>query len=170
MESASADLQVFAEVAVAFAGFSALVSVIGRRPGGDDPRADSLRLRILVETALIVVVFSLLPIALAKFPLSELAVWRISSSVFILTGAIGSVINARRLRGQSSLMTLADRITLWLAWPLDIGQFSFLIVVASGFWPDQSSAFYFAALYANLVMSALMFMRVAGSVLSQTEE
>jgi hypothetical protein len=54
-------LQTFAEVAVAFAGFSALVSVFDRRVENDDPRIRHYRVRVMVEYSVCVVVFSFVP-------------------------------------------------------------------------------------------------------------
>ncbi len=58
----SADhLTTIAEVAIALAGFSALIVLLSGRSGRADPRADVLRLRIMLETSLLVVAFALFP-------------------------------------------------------------------------------------------------------------
>jgi len=54
-------LLTIAEVAVAFVGFSSLVSLLGRRTSRDDPRLDAIRMRGLIESSLLVVAFSLTP-------------------------------------------------------------------------------------------------------------
>ena len=166
LEAHSEQLLTLAEIAVAFAGFSALVSVLGRRPEADDPRADSFRLRVLVETALIVASFSLLPIVLSMFPVSDDWIWRAPSVACIAVGVFGSVVNFLRLRSLGPLVTRADQTTKLLVWPLDILQFSLFILVAAGIFPQTNDALYFAALYVNLIVGGIMFLRVAGSVLA----
>ena len=52
-------LLTFAEVAVAFAGFASLVSILGQRSSPDDLRATSVRMRAMILYSLLVVGFSL---------------------------------------------------------------------------------------------------------------
>ena len=50
-----------AEVAVAFAGFASLVSILGRRSSRDSPVVQAARLRGLIISSLIVVAFAFFP-------------------------------------------------------------------------------------------------------------
>ena len=70
-------LLTISEVAVAFAGFASLVSVLGQRSSRDDVRVSSIRMRAMVLYSLLVVAFSLLPFVLNRYGLSEVAVWRV---------------------------------------------------------------------------------------------
>jgi len=54
-------LQTFAEVAVAFAGFSAVVATFDRRAADDDPRIRHYRVRVMVEYSVCVAVFAFVP-------------------------------------------------------------------------------------------------------------
>ena len=54
-------LQTFAEVAVAFAGFSAVVSMFDRRADDGDPRVRHYRIRVMVEYSLCVSIFAFVP-------------------------------------------------------------------------------------------------------------
>ncbi len=72
------------EVSVAFAGFSGVVAVFGRR----DPRwwkkEDRYRFHSLVETSLVSVFLSLLPFAFQALELSTEVTWRVASGLFLL--------------------------------------------------------------------------------------
>jgi hypothetical protein len=65
-----------AEIAIAFAGFASIVSVLGRGRSSDDSRLDALRLRAMLESALTVVVFALAPFIPNAFGLSDVALCR----------------------------------------------------------------------------------------------
>ena len=54
-------LLTFAEVAVAFAGFSAVVSMFDRRSERDDPRVRHYRVRVMVEYSVCVSIFAFVP-------------------------------------------------------------------------------------------------------------
>lgn len=170
IEHYSPELLTLAEIAVAFAGFSAIVSVLGRRPGRDDPRSDSYRLRILVEVALIVVAFSLLPVILSKFETSPALLWRGSAAAFMATGILGSIVNIRRQRQFALLASRSDRVTAGIAWPLDLLQYALLTLVVLGIFSEVSGAIYLAALYVNLVVGGVMFLRVSGSILADPDQ
>ena len=79
-------LHLIAELAVAFAGFASLVAVIGRRQGRDYPHWDAARLGSMLETSLLVIAFSLLPLLPFKAGPSAQSSWRISAGVFAVFG------------------------------------------------------------------------------------
>jgi len=142
---------------VAFAGFSALVSMLGHKPDSDNPRADLFRLRVLVETAMIVAGFSLLPVIVANFKLSALWVWQVPAMGCVAIGAVGSVINAMRLKGGGPLSSRQDKFTFVVIWPMDSLQYLFLLVVMLGAFPQHTAAAYSAAMFLNLAVRDVMF-------------
>jgi hypothetical protein len=73
-------LETIAEVAIALAGFSGIVAVMGQRSSGEWSPAELTRLRLLLEVSLLVVFLSFLP-ALMLRGTSPIAAWRISSGV-----------------------------------------------------------------------------------------
>ena len=77
-----------AEVAVAFAGFASLVAILGRRSSQVDPRIIALRFRGMLTNSLLVVAFSMIPLVLFRYGLSETVVWRLSSILLALAGGI----------------------------------------------------------------------------------
>ena len=73
-----------AEVAVAFAGFASLVSILGRGTSADDPRVLSLRMRAMLLTSLLVVAFSLIPVIMDSYGVQARLTWTVTSLVLLV--------------------------------------------------------------------------------------
>lgn len=157
-----------AEIAAAFAGFAALVSVLRQRGNCADTLHDILRLRIVISTSMIVVVASLIPVALANFHLSDRLVWGISASTLLLLnyGIILSFIKSYKpvkdrfepdhfAAGVVSLLELMDQIALYL--------------VLLNLWPEFNYSLYLAALIFNICQAAFVFVRFVASEFSPKE-
>ena len=91
-------LFLFAELAVALAGFSAVIGVLGSRPSTADIRVDGLRLQVMLETSLFVAAAVLLPVILEHFGIESQMVWQISSAIFLLYQIPGEFIAAKRTK------------------------------------------------------------------------
>ena len=89
-------LLTIAEVAVAFAGFASLVSILGRRASRDPPIVQAARLRALIVSGLMVVAFAFVPFLPHRMGLSDPSVWRLSSALFAAATAGGWPGSARR--------------------------------------------------------------------------
>jgi hypothetical protein len=70
-------LETVAEVSVAFAGFAGIVSVFGR--SRIDPEVRMWRIRVMILTSLVTLLFALLPAALLESGLLRESAWRIST-------------------------------------------------------------------------------------------
>ncbi len=159
-------LHLIAELAVAVAGFASLVAVIGRRQGRDYPHWDAARLGSMLETSLLVIAFSLLPLLPFKAGLSAEFSWRISAGVFAVSGvalALHQGRRARKLPGYSFLRP----------WTILFGVLSgsavlVLALGASGLL-DVVEATYLWGLYAYLARSGLLFLRLVRSLLEHRE-
>ncbi len=77
-------LLTIAEVAVAFAGFASLVSILGHRSAQDDFYVSSVRMRAMVLYSLLVVAFALIPFVFNRYGLRDEALWRVSSALFAI--------------------------------------------------------------------------------------
>lgn len=79
---AAGTLELFAEISVAFAGFTGLAAVV--RGASPDPgvRSHQRALRFLVEYSLFTLVYCVLPLVLWNIGLPEAAVWRIAAVFF----------------------------------------------------------------------------------------
>jgi len=93
-----------AEVAVAFAGFASLVSILGQQDSVDPPLVLGFRMRGMLLTSLIVVGFSLAPIVLDEYGMGAHAVWVVASLALLavslaymrwLLRAMGEIARAR---------------------------------------------------------------------------
>ena len=143
-----------AEVAVAFAGFASLVTILGRRSAQVDPRIIALRFRGMLTNSLLVVAFSMIPLVLFRYGLGEVVVWRLSSILLALAGGINFL--ALFLRGRP-LFTEGVPISA-VRRAVTFGLFGMaevvLVLNASGATENIASAAYLTGL--------LLFLTVAG--------
>jgi hypothetical protein len=161
-------LYTIAEVAVAFAGFASLVSVLGRRYSRDDPRLDALRLRAMLLSSLIVIGFSLFPFLPIWLGLSDAGVWRISSGAYFTANAVAVLLLARRSR-QLARQGVHEPPSLDLFYFLaEVGISILLILVVLGFFAEFASSFYLAGLFVGLLESGITFFRVVSSLLAES--
>ena len=80
MESGSLLLTI-AQLAVAFAGFSAIIVALNNRPVRDWDATDRLNLRCLLQVSVFVIAFSLFPFLLA-ISLTKAGVWKVGTWVY----------------------------------------------------------------------------------------
>jgi hypothetical protein len=83
-------LSTLAEVAIAIAGFSGIVSVFGRRSSGHWSPAERTRLVGLLVMSFTAVFFSVVPFVLLSIPVSESTCWR-SLSLLLAASRLGSI-------------------------------------------------------------------------------
>ena len=97
-------LQTISEVAVALAGFSGVVAVLGRRGRGDWSSAELLQLRTLVEPSLVALFGSFFPGTFRLASQSEVLVWRLSNGALALLGlaAVAAFIARSRFAGTTA--------------------------------------------------------------------
>lgn len=157
-----------AEVAAAFAGFAALVSVIPRGLGRTSaPTHDILRLRLVISSGIAGVAAALLPLGLAGFLGDDLA-WRVSAAVFLAfdNGIILSFLGAYQpSRGSFP----PDRLAVGVAFCLEVLEQVSLVVVVLGIGPLDPAALYMAALIANICQAGFIFLRFIGSTFQHQE-
>jgi hypothetical protein len=77
-----------AEVAVAFAGFASLVSILGRGTSDADPRILSVRMRAMLISSLLVVGFSLVPVIMHGYGMPTHNSWVVSSVLLLVTNLV----------------------------------------------------------------------------------
>ncbi len=99
-------LQTLAEVSVALAGFSGVVSVFGRRRTGEWDPADRLHLSFMLETSLAALFLSILPFALLAAELSPRWTWTVMSGVlaaFLVLVDGAAIYRYRRLSSDQQI-------------------------------------------------------------------
>lgn len=77
----SAILLTLTQVTVAFVGFSAIIAAFQFKDGYSIKKSDAINLQFIVATGLVGTFFSLLPLMLSSFGLSDSMVWAVSSAV-----------------------------------------------------------------------------------------
>lgn len=152
-------LLTLAEIAAAFAGFAALVSVI-RTGTTDDPEAahDLLRLRLVISSGVAGVAAALLPVGLAGYGLQESLTWRIAAFGFLVigNGIIVSFLQAYRpVRGTFPPDTTAVSIVSFL----ELTEQGSLLVVLFGIPVGNPAALFVTALIINLCQAGFIFVR-----------
>ena len=152
-----------AEIAAAFAGFAALVSVIPRGANRTaTPAHDILRLRLVISGGVAGVVAGILPLGLSGFLSSADLVWRLSAAAFLVldNGVIWAFLGAYKpVRGSFP----PDRLAVTIFMSLEIVEQVGLLAVVLGLGPWSPAGVYVAALTANLVQAGLIFVRFVGS-------
>ena len=151
-------LLTLAEIAVALAGFTGLVGVLGGRAQGANRAISWFRLRAMLEVSLRNAAFAVLPIPFLGLVSSETVVWRVASGAYFV--AVVAYILLRR-RGES-----ATTSGLALSRPfLVLLPISLLACLANVLGLGGSNAFslYLLSLVLGLVTAGMLFLSVAGA-------
>ncbi len=158
-------LLTLAEIAAAFAGFAALVSVI--RPGSSQSAEavhDLLRLQLVIGSSVAGVAAALIPVGLAGYGLNTGLTYRLAALIFLIfdNGIIVSFIRAYKpVRGTFP----PDRLAVGLVSALEVVEQAGLVAIILGFNTGNAAAFYVTALIANICQAGFIFVRFARSVL-----
>ncbi len=162
-------LLALAEIAAAFAGFAALVSVI--RGGGDrtDVVHDLLRLRLVISSGVAGVAAALIPVGLAGYGFETELTWRLAALLFLIfdNGIIVSFLGAYRpVRGAFP----PDRLAVTVVSSLELVEQASLLAVLLGLIVGAAPALYVTALIANICQAGFIFVRFVGSAFRHAQE
>ncbi len=152
-----------AEIAAAFAGFAALVSVIRRKTGrpGEETH-DLLRLRLIISSGVVGVAAALIPVGLAGYGLPTGLVWRLSSLTFLVLGygvVLSFVKSYKPVQGDFP----PDRLAVGVATSLEVVEQVSLFVVLLGIPFGNPAALYVTALIGNICQAGFIFVRFVAS-------
>ena len=151
-------LRTLAEVAVALAGFTGIVAVLGRRAGGEWTPLELLRMRMLLETSLGVLFLSLLPIVVQPLRPSEESLWRISNGLQALLHLGGVLLLYRRVSDlEASQWPPEERWLTAALLPLSLVIIAVQVAVALGFLARYGAFAYLLGLVYFLGLAALHF-------------
>jgi hypothetical protein len=161
---AAESLAVLAEVSVAFAGFSGIVTAFRRRSPGEWNDLDRFRFRFMVEFSLATLALSLLPFFLSELGFSESRLWR-ASSLILGGGALFYL--TRSMLGLHRLLAAGEPVSRGLALlsvSVGIGVAASAFANAAGSF-THASGVYLAGVGGCLFVSSAMFARLllAGS-------
>jgi len=152
-----------AEIAAAFAGFAALVSVIRRKrnePG--EAVHDILRLRLIISSSVVGVAAALTPVGLAGYGLPQTLVWRLSSLIFLVL-SYGIIVSFMRTYKPVQGDFPPDRLAVVVASSIEALEQASLLVVLLGLPFGNPAALYVTALIGNICQAGFIFVRFVGS-------
>lgn len=152
-----------AEIAAAFAGFAALVSVIRRSANQPaDAAHDLLRLRLVIGGSVAGVAAALVPVGLVGYGLDTSISWRIAAVLFLIfdNGILISFTTAYKpVRGTFP----PDRLAVAVVLCLEVIEQVSLVIVLLGLLPGNAPALYVTALISNICQAGFVFVRFVGS-------
>jgi hypothetical protein len=149
-----------AEVAVAFAGFAGLVTVLTQRLAKTEREFDIVRFRDMLLLSLIAAAFSLLPTLPSAFGASDEATWRLSAVLFLIAwagfGLQGLIAGLRLSRSGTRPFS---RPLFWSNLVIHVPAMIALLLVAidAPLVASVRSAVYLAALFAMLYLAGAYF-------------
>jgi hypothetical protein len=158
----------FAELAVALAGFSAIIGVLSRRSESTNLKANALRLQIMLETCFMVAVAALIPALFDKFRLDPAMIWRVSSAAFLCIAIPFEFVARNRTKGMPK-MTLTKLNVNTINWALSLGADLVLIAIVLNLVAAWSEAFYIVALFAQLAVAGILFIQFAAEIFSRPD-
>ena len=148
-------LELVAEIAIGFAGFSGIVGVYRTHTDAShDPRAD---LRLLVEYSIFLLTLSMLPLFLWNFGLTENGAWRAASLAAGLLNAAYYAIRQRQILASAAEQHIAASMRVYIV--LDWSLIVLLLINSTGVFPWAPAIFYLGNLAYQLSGSALTFVR-----------
>lgn len=163
-------LTALAEVAIGFAGFSAVVGALFRRRRvGDSMPFDEVRFLVMLEFSLTVLVFSILPLALAALGVEESRIWRVSNRLFgafLIFHLVGDYFLTIKRE------TVALQTITWSIYILSTAGIAIcaLVLILSSFdvQVGAPAGVYIICLLWLIVLAAIHFTRLAWLVASST--
>lgn len=162
-------LSTLAEIAVALAGFSAIIGVLSSRRASTDLRINALRLQVMLETCFMVAAAALAPIIVNHFAGDTPMLWRISAALFLCVAIPFEFVAMRRTRDMPK-MTLAKMNVNSINWMLSIGADIVLVAIVVGIVGSNEQAFYLLALFSQLVLSGILFTQFAADTFTRTDQ
>jgi hypothetical protein len=149
-----------AELAVAFAGFAGLVTVLTQRLTKTQREFDVVRFRDMLLLSLIAAAFALFPTLPIAFGANEEITWRVSSGLFVVAWAgfgLQGLLAGLQLSRSGSRPFL--RPLFWNNLAAYIVSVAALLLVAAGadVVADVRAAVYLAALYVLLYLAGAYF-------------
>ncbi len=155
-------LKLFAELAVAVAGFTAIVSVFGPHRGGSGGIVQAMRVKMMLEVSIFTMFASLLPPLIGTLGLPSWVTWRVAGSVmFALCVLLWvrqlSLIRGREIEKARGFSRRAAKLTKSMA---AFGTICFLVATLFARWEPVASV-YAVGVFNSLCFAAIQFMRAA---------
>jgi hypothetical protein len=160
-------LFIVAEIAIAFAGFAGLVTVISKREDRSAAQShlDVERLKVVLVLSLLTAAFALLPSLISRMEADPETAWRVAAGLFLVVsvGFLGRSVPVV-LRAYGPANHGVPR-TVWLSLGVIGAKWIALALCAIGILPVST---YLAALFATLYLAGVTFVRIFVSLASDT--
>ena len=157
-------LLTFAEVAAAFAGFSAIAGIIGGR-SREIAQQDAERLRAVILNSILVLIAAFSPLLFARFGLDDNNVWRVASGIVLPCNWLVAILLT--YLGTQTKLWRTDKIYTSVSFALEIPIEVALIANVLGFFAGVAPALYMTSIFLILLQSAVAFATLLHSLISQ---
>ena len=149
-----------AEIAVALAGFSAIIGVLSTRKSSSDLKVNSLRLQVMLETCFMVAAAAFVPVLLEQFDLAAPVLWQFASAAFLCAVIPYEFVARNRTKGMPD-MTLTKMNINTVNWALSIGADLVLAAILLSLVGPYSEALYLVVLLLQLTLAGTLFIHFA---------
>jgi hypothetical protein len=157
----AAQLGIYAQLAVGFAGFSGVIGSFSRFR--IHAEATAFRVRAMVTLALMEAIFALLPSLITGFGVREATAWRIAGALLAVAASVAVVIMAR----QASILYRVGRLMKTAAYILCALALTVIVplgATVAGLASRLTEACYFAVLFFGMVVCAYHFIMLMVAV------
>jgi hypothetical protein len=152
------NLRTLAEVAIALAGFTGVVAVLGRRASGAWPPLDLLRLHMLLATSVGVLMLSFIPALLEALNISGTSLWQIANFIQLVIHSAGLVVLAGRVRKlDASQWPRVERLWTLILIPISLSLILAQLLNVLGALAGIGFFIYFSGLLYLLLVAVLHF-------------
>ena len=160
-------LLTFAEVAAAFAGFSAIAGIFSGR-SRDIAQQDAERLRAVILNSILVLIAAFAPLLISRYGVEESRVWWLASVIALPCNWLVAIL-LTYLGGQTKLWR-ADKFYASVSFTLEIPVELTLIFNVLGWFVAVASALYMTFIFLVLLQSAVAFATLLHSLFSHHGE
>lgn len=159
-------LLTFAEVAAAFAGFSAIAGIFGDR-SKEIAQQDAERLRAVILNSILVLVAAFSPLLISRYGIEESRVWWLASLIALPCNWLVAILLT--YLGAKTDLWRADKIYKRISFTLEIPVELALICNVFGLFSALAPALYMTFIFLVLLQSAVAFATLLHSLFVHRE-
>ena len=162
-------LYTLAEIAVALAGFSAIIGVLSSRRDSADLKVNALRLQVMLETCFMVAAAAIAPIIVDQFLPDSPYLWQISAFLFLCVAIPFEFVAMHRTRDMPKMKLTKFNVNT-VNWALTLGADLTLVAIFIGLVGAREQAFYSLALFAQLLLAGILFVQFAADTFKHPDK
>ena len=163
-----AALLTYAEIAVAFAGFAALVTAFRRGGTAGVERPLAARLRGMIEVALLAGLFSIVALSIRAFGVADETAWRVSSGLLAVAYFVSHLVwFSRGRRMNRAGIEYGGRPIRSFYYALGAASIASLVANALGAFPSATGPVFLSNLGALLFLAGVLFIRLVAGIIPE---